>query len=138
MTPAFLQRKWLHLTCRGADQSLRVFDVENGIMLLAPNEEMECDALARQDSHVVARCGGGAAMLVLKYTDGEEELEEVDFIECSGEGKEDEEQSERVFFMKGGHKLSVSAEVEFSVILVGQSCATGFSIRMLKNRSYIT
>jgi hypothetical protein len=51
------------------------------MMLIAPMEEMECDRLARQDEFLVARCGQGQAMLVLKYIDGEEELEEIDFID---------------------------------------------------------
>jgi len=32
---------------RATDSSLRLFDIENGMMLIAPMEEMECDHLAR-------------------------------------------------------------------------------------------
>ena len=71
----------------GSDQSLRVFDCENGTLLIAPMEEMEADALAVQGYHLIARCGGGQAMFVFKYADGMEELEEEDFIECD-EGEE--------------------------------------------------
>jgi len=64
------------LVCRGKDLSLRVFDVENGILLLEPMQDMESDLLEREGDHLIARCGGGAAMLVLSYVDGDEELEE--------------------------------------------------------------
>jgi hypothetical protein len=53
-----------------------VFDVENGILLLEPMTDMESDSLAREGDYLIARCGGGAAILVLKYVDGDEELEE--------------------------------------------------------------
>lgn len=66
---------------RGEDLSIRVFDVENGMMLIAPMEDMECDRLAKEEDLILARCGMGQAILVLKYTDGAEELEEVDFID---------------------------------------------------------
>ena len=52
---------------RGEDQSLRVFDSENGMLLLEPIEEMECDRLARQDCNLIARCGLGAALIVFKF-----------------------------------------------------------------------
>lgn len=42
---------------RATDSSIRLFDVENGMMLIAPMEEMECDHLARLDEYLVARCG---------------------------------------------------------------------------------
>ena len=70
----------------GSDLSLRVFDSENGTLLIEPMEEMEADALTVQGYHLIARCGGGQAMFVFKYADGMEELEEVDFIECCEEG----------------------------------------------------
>lgn len=43
-------------------------------------------------------------MLVLKYTDGEEELEEVDFIDLS-DVNDPSVQEHLVFRMKGGHKV---------------------------------
>ena len=55
------------LISRGGDESLRVFDVENGILLLEPMEKMESDHLAREGDFLVARCGDGAAFLVLRY-----------------------------------------------------------------------
>jgi hypothetical protein len=51
------------------------------MMLIAPMEDMECDRLAKEEDLILARCGMGQAILVLKYTDGAEELEEVDFID---------------------------------------------------------
>lgn len=88
----------------GADSSLRVFDVENGMMLLAPLEEMECDTLACQGDFIVARCGQGQAMLVLRHREGEEELQEVDFIVLrEEEGAQAPQQTH--FRMKGGHKV---------------------------------
>ena len=46
------------------------------MMLIEPMADMEVDRLAVQGRHLVARCGGGQAMMVFKYTDGAEELEE--------------------------------------------------------------
>lgn len=47
-------------------------------------------------------------MLVLKYTDGEEELEEIDFIDLQSVegGSVQQQQQESAFIMKGGHKIS--------------------------------
>jgi hypothetical protein len=61
---------------RGQDLSLRVFDVENGMMLLEPMKDFESDMLARMGETLVARCGRGAALIILSYSDGDEELEE--------------------------------------------------------------
>ena len=83
--------------------------------LIAPQEEMEVDTLAMSGRHLVARCGGGQAMMVFKYTDGSEELEEEDFIECEelfGDG----EQEGTKFLMKGGLKVTLSG-VEYNMIL---------------------
>lgn len=44
---------------RGEDLSLRVFDIENGMMLIAPIEDMECDKMARQGDFLISRCGNG-------------------------------------------------------------------------------
>jgi len=44
-------------------------------------ENLECDVMAVQGIHIVTRCGGGEAMLVWKFTESGEELEEVDYIE---------------------------------------------------------
>ena len=84
--PAYSQRKLYFneqtmTVFRGVDLSLRAFDIENGMMLIAPMEDMECDKLARHKEFLVARCGQGQAILVLKYTDGAEDFEEVDFID---------------------------------------------------------
>jgi general stress protein YciG len=90
-------------------------------------------------------------MLVLRYTDGDEELEEVDFIDLS----ENEEQPSNYFRMKGGHKVradspedpqlaalagSTGGERELGAILVADLNAQQqqLNIQMLKNRSYIT
>lgn len=51
------------------------------MMLIAPMEDMESDHLATDQDYLIARCGQGSAMLVMKYTDGDEELEEIDFID---------------------------------------------------------
>ena len=53
-------------------------------------------------------------MIVFKYTDGSEELEEEDFIECEdlfGTGEDDGK-----FIMKGGLKVMLSS-VEYNAIL---------------------
>ena len=65
----------------GVDLSLRVFDIENGMMLIAPMEDMECDKMVRHEEFLVTRCGQGQAIVILKYTDGAEDFEEVDFID---------------------------------------------------------
>ena len=80
-------------------------------MLIEPMVDMEVDRLAVQGRHLVARCGGGQAMIVFKYTDGSEELEEVDFIECEEQfGGEDLEadSSATKFIMKGGLKVMLN------------------------------
>jgi len=61
------------------------------MQLIEPMEDMECDSLAVQGYFLVARCGGGQAMIVFKYMDGDEDLTEEDFIE-----------SEKVFGEPGG------------------------------------
>lgn len=64
----------------GKDSSLRVFDIENGMMVLEPMEEMECDSLEREGDYLFARCGEGAALIIFRYQEGDEELIEEDFI----------------------------------------------------------
>lgn len=125
----------------GVDLSLRAFDIENGMMLIAPMEDMECDKLARQDEFLVARCGQGQAILVFKYTEGAEAFEEVDFIDLqkaeNASAQSEPKKEENACLMKGGHKY-VSSEGDQGVILVADQSAQRLSIRMLKNRSYIT
>jgi hypothetical protein len=115
-----------------------VFDSENGMMLIEPMSEMECDAVAVQGYHLVARCGGGQAMFVFKYTDGNEELEEEDFIECEDLFKEiieDPTGNARNFFMRGG--LTVSLEsVEYHLIVLANLTEKGLSVNMLKAQAY--
>lgn len=80
-------------------------------------------------------------MLVLKYTDGEEELEEIDFIDLQSDESSSvqQQQQQSAFRMKGGHKVSnQQEEQEIGVILVADLNAHHLNIRMLKNRSYIT
>lgn len=67
---------------RGADLSLRLFDIDNGMMLIAPEEEFECEKMARHEDYLFARCGQGSAIVILRYTDGAESFEDVgDFID---------------------------------------------------------
>jgi len=77
------------------------------MMLIEPMPEMEVDALVVQGSHVVARCGGGQAMMVFKYTDGAEELEEEDFIECEDLFGGDDAPEDSKFLMKSGLKVEL-------------------------------
>ena len=104
-------------------------------MLIEPMADMEVDRLAVQGRHLVARCGGGQAMIVFKYEDGSEELEEEDFIECEdlfGTGEEDGSR----FLMKGGLKVTLSG-VEYNAILTCYQSADGkLGVKMLKNKSY--
>ena len=97
----------------GKDSSLRLFDSDQGILLIEPMADMEIDSMAIQGQHMVARCGGGQAMMVFKYTDGAEELEEEDFIECEDLEAETEGGA---FLMKGGVSV-VQEATEFNVIL---------------------
>jgi len=86
-------------------------------MLIEPMEEMEADSLVVQGSHIVARCGGGQAMMVFKYTDGSDELEEVDFIECEDMfGGEEADTEGSTFLMKGGLKAVLSSTL-YNMIL---------------------
>lgn len=80
-------------------------------------------------------------MLVLKYTDGDEELEEIDFIDLGGaessshSGQVGSQQQESAFRMKGGHKVpTLQDDQETGAILVADLNAHHLSIRMLKNR----
>lgn len=92
------------------------------MILIEPMADMEVDRFAMQGRHVVARCGGGQAMMVFKYTDGSEELEEEDFIECEdlfGDPEEEEslpDSAKSKFIMKGGMKISL-AGTEYNMIL---------------------
>ncbi len=105
-------------------------------MLIEPMVDMEADRLAVQGRHMVARCGGGQAMMVFKYTDGSEELEEEDFIECEDLFGREEEQENSTFLMKGNLKVHLS-DVEYNMILTCyQSPNATLSIKMLKNKSY--
>lgn len=120
----------------GEDSSLRVFDSDQGMMLIEPMTDMEVDRLAVQGYHIVARCGGGQAMMVFKYTDGNEELEEEDFIECEDLFGDGEDATAR-FLMKGGLKVELSGS-EYNMIL---TCYQGtdsskLSVKMLRNKTY--
>ena len=127
------------ILCRGRDSSLRLFDSDQGMMLIEPMEDMEVDSLALQGYHLVARCGGGQAMIVFKYTEGMEELEEQDFIECeedfgdvpandsTGEGKK--------FLMKGNLKVTLEG-VEYNMILTAVQADSMMKIKMLRNKAY--
>ena len=56
-------------------------------------------------------------MMVFKYTDGSEELDEEDFIECEDLfGLEDESKEGTKFIIKGGLKVSLSG-TEYNMIL---------------------
>lgn len=100
----------------GDDSGLRLFDSDQGMMLIEPMADMEVDRLAVQGRHLVARCGGGQAMMVFKYTDGSEELEEEDFIECDDLFGDADEQENTKFIMKGGLKVSLSG-TEYNMML---------------------
>lgn len=100
---------------------------------------MEVDSLAIQGYHLVTRCGNGEAMIVFKYTEGGEELEEEDFIECEEEFGGipigDEELEGKRFLMKGN--LTVTLEgTEYNMILTAVQKDGKVAIRMLKNKSY--
>ena len=105
-------------------------------MLIEPMADMEADRLAVQGRHVVARCGGGQAMMVFKYTDGSEELEEEDFIECEDIFGDPDEQDGCTFIMKGGLKVTMSG-TEYNVILTCyQNAESKLIVKMLRNKSY--
>ena len=86
------------------------------MMLIEPMDHMEVDRLAVQGRHIVARCGGGQAMMVFKYTDGSEELEEEDFIECENLFGDGDSADGSKFLMKGGLKVALS-DTEYNVLL---------------------
>jgi hypothetical protein len=67
-------------------------------------------------------------MLVLRYIDGSEELEEEDFIDLS-----ENEVGQSTFRMKGGHKVG-----DQDVIILAELCGPRITIRVLKKRSHIT
>ena len=110
------------------------------MMLIEPMDDMEIDRLAVQGYYLVARCGGGQAMMVFKYTDGSEELEEEDFIECEdlfGSSEDDDASKESTkFLMKGGLKVQMES-TEYNVILTCYQDSEGkVSVKMLRNKSY--
>ena len=106
------------------------------MMLIEPMESMEVDRLVVQGLHIVARCGGGQAMMVFKYQDGGEELEEEDFIECENMFG-DEEESADSFLMKGGLKAELSGTLYNMILTCYQSTEnSSLSVKMLKNKSY--
>ena len=51
----------------GTDKSLRLFDIDNGMMLIAPIEDMDCDQIMVWGSNFVVRVGNGLALLILTY-----------------------------------------------------------------------
>jgi len=99
---------------------LRLFDVDSGMELIEPMTGMEVDSLALQGYHLVTRCGDGQAMIVFKYTDGSEELEEQDFIECEeefgGVPSGDSVVDGKRFLMKGNLKVTLKG-TEYNMIL---------------------
>ena len=117
--------------CSGSDDSIKVFDADTGMQLIEPMEDMECDSLAVQGYFLVARCGGGQAMFVFKYMDGDEDLTEEDFIESEnifgepGEGKK--------FVMKGGLNVTLD-KIEYNMILTAAQTEQGLVLKMLKNK----
>jgi hypothetical protein len=77
---------------------------------------------------------------VLKYTDGAEEFEEVDYIDLqsleSGSAQSQQQKEGSIILMKGGHSLvSTQGEGDQGVILVADQNDQRMNIRMLKNKS---
>lgn len=58
------------------DNNMHILDCESAMTLQAPMEDMECDTLTMTGNKVIMRCGGGEAILVFKYIEGNEELED--------------------------------------------------------------
>ena len=115
---------------------MRLFDSDQGMLLIEPMADMEIDRLAVQGRHLVARCGGGQAMMVFKYTDGSEELEEEDFIECEDLFGDGEDQGNSKFLMKGGLQVNLSG-TEYNMILTCyQDSSANLSVKMLRNKAY--
>ena len=77
-------------------------------------------------------------MMVFKYTDGAEELEEEDFIECEDMfGNEGEDSSDgSKFIMKGGLKVDLSGTEYNAILTCYQDAESKLSVKMLKNKSY--
>ena len=76
-------------------------------------------------------------MMVFKYTDGAEELEEEDFIECEdlfGDGDDNSDGSK--FIMKGGLKVDLSGTEYNTILTCYQDAESKLSVKMLKNKSY--
>ena len=76
-------------------------------------------------------------MMVFKYTDGAEELEEEDFIECEDVFGGDEENNDGTkFIMKGGLKVDLSGTEYNAILTCYQNSLNNLSVKMLKNKSY--
>lgn len=56
------------------DSSLRGFEIESGEPFITPVEDLECDHLESEGDFVLTRCGGGAAFLVWKQVNMNNEL----------------------------------------------------------------
>jgi len=78
-------------------------------------------------------------MMVFKYTDGSEELEEEDFIECEDLFGDESEQENAKFLMKSNLTVTLNGTL-YNVILTcfhAEGSST-LSVKMLKNKSYAT
>jgi len=103
------------------------------MQLIEPMEDMECDSLAVQGYFLVARCGGGQAMFVFKYMDGDEDLNEEDFIESEKIFGEPDDDDDKKFLMKGGLSVTLDS-VEYNMILTALQTEQGLVLKMLKNK----
>jgi hypothetical protein len=111
-----------------------VFDCESGMQIIAPVEEMECDTLAANGQYVFTRCGGEVIM-IWRYVEGEEELEEVDMIELKD--TLDQEYTATFFKMRGGNqKATLADEKEYQIVLLAEQKESSLAIKLLSHEAH--
>jgi hypothetical protein len=74
-------------------------------------------------------------MMIFRYVEGEDDLEEVDMIELKGE--EDEEYITIDFKMHGGSlKATLADENEYQIVLLAEHKAEGIAIKLLTHEAH--
>jgi len=85
------------------------------MQVIEPLESMECDTLAYSGNKVIMRCGG-EALLIFKYEEGGEELEDIGMVELTNA---DESPEVSNFKMQGGAlKATLADGKTYDVVLI--------------------
>jgi hypothetical protein len=86
------------------------------MQVIEPLESMECDTLAYSGNKVIMRCGG-EALLIFKYEEGGEELEDIGMVELTS--AEESPVVSSNFKMQGGAlKATLADGKTYDVVLI--------------------